>query len=679
MSFVAVAVPRPLQGLYTYRVSSEQAALLRKGGWVVVPFGRSKTHAFIVERDLDEKNLGDVALDKIKSIHEIGDPELGVPETVFDLCNWVSAYYQVALGEVLAAAAPASALGLRTKGAPREWDTRSFEPTRVTLTPAQNKAYEGLEAAWKTRSSVLLDGVTGSGKTELYLKLARAALAEGRSVLLLVPEIALTPQLHSRFEAGLGTRVGLWHSAIPNGQRRDQWNALLKGHIRVLVGARSAIFAPLRDLGLIIVDEEHDPTYKQDERVRYHARDVAIVRGKKEKACVVLGSATPSLESLTLASAGKHRYVPLKERVHADAGLPDVKIVHLKKEELVPNMQAPFAKETIEAIRQEIERGKQVMIYLNRRGFAAFLVCSDCGEVPQCQNCSVSMTFHKRPRSLVCHSCGYREAVPETCSKCFGAFIPAGAGTESLEEELPKRIPGFKSIRLDRDQITSATRLEAALEEFRSGGANVLIGTQMLAKGHDFPNVTLVVVVLADALFRWPDFRANERAYQVLTQVSGRAGRGAERGKVIIQTFAPDHSVLQVVTGAKSVESLLSEEKEIRTVLGYPPFGRLARLRFDHPTQEVAKRVAQTIALNLSQISGKPGEPDAFEILGPTEAMVERVKGIYRWELMIRARQVSAVQRAIASARKICHNVIQGGDQSRNWPMIVDIDPYQSN
>jgi primosomal protein N' (replication factor Y) len=671
---ISVAVPRPLPGLFTYRLPSHLAPLVKLGGWVKVPFGRSITHAFIVEspKDISEISAG-IKSDALKEVLEVSDPEQSLPDDVMALCRWAHEYYCVPLGEVLNCAASLGSMKKQLKPRRTKIKKRIENFSPHILTSDQMFAVGELEKLLlRGKETALLHGVTGSGKTEVYIELTKRALSLGKNVIVLVPEIALTPQLHQRFEENLNIEVGLWHSAVAMGQRQRQFTALKKGELRVVVGARSAVFAPLPRLGLIIVDEEHDPTYKQLDRVWYNARDLAVVRGKLTQSLVILGSATPSFETRERVFEGKYSKATLKSRI-ACSGLPQIEMVDLKEEPKLENIQAPMAVKTVKAIQDVIDAGEQVIIYLNRRGFASFLLCKDCGEVTHCQTCSISLTVHKKSLEMRCHVCGHREEIPDFCKKCKSTNLHAmGAGTESLEIEIPQIISGAKVLRLDRDQVTSATRLEQILNEFRRGDANVLLGTQMLVKGHDFPGVTLVVVVLADSLFRWPDFRAPERAFQVLKQVAGRAGRGEKPGRVLIQTFDPHHMVLQVIEGKVSEESFIESERQLRQALSYPPFGRLARLRFESNSRQTVIERSKKVTeyLNSTFVSDPTLSSMSqrnLELLGPSEAFLERAKGIYRWDLLLKARDIGALQKAIHCSQELCVR--------NKWPLIVDVDP----
>jgi len=424
------------------------------------------------------------------------------------------------------------------------------------------------------------------------------------------------------------------------------------------------VFAPLQNLGLIVVDEEHDPSYKQEDRLRYNARDLAVLRAKKTGANILLGSATPSFESYERVHEKKYALVKLLERPTAVQLTNDIEIVDLTKHDLVPKTQSPFATRTVEALNETLSRGEQAMIFLNRRGFSAFLLCQDCGEVPGCPDCSISLTFHKKRAELRCHQCGYSTPVPEQCSSCHCVnLLPMGSGTESLEDDLKPYLPQMRAVRLDRDQITSVKRLTEVLEGFRKGESNVLTGTQMLVKGHDFPNVTLVVVVLADGLFRWPDFRSVERAYQILAQVSGRAGRSEKRGRVLFQTYQPEHPVLKVLKGEKDLESFRKEELELREALHYPPFFRLARLRTEHTSPKKAQENAEFLAANLRASEAAT----QVELLGPSEAFIAKMKGTYRYDLLIKSKEIGPVSSLLKSARLL--------SQKNDFHLIVDMDP----
>ncbi|MEK7690145.1 MAG: primosomal protein N' [Bdellovibrionota bacterium] len=725
---VSVAIPRPVEGLFTYRLPRDLANEIRVGGWVRVPFGRTITHAYVVEppRELLPDTLAKAGLriEQLKDVLEAGGLDAILPDDVLQLCRWAHEYYLAPLGEVLNCALPAPVLRPPKRLSKKEPETGEGRPAAglvvdvarnhagLIFNEEQAAAIENLDRLRRSTETggpvqtALLQGITGSGKTEVYIELARRVLAEGKSVLILVPEIALTPQIHDRFEGGLGHSVGLWHSALSDGKRREMWRNVREGRIRVLIGARSAVFAPLVDLGLIVIDEEHDPTYKQEERVRYHARDLALVRAKAARAMVLLGSATPSLETRERVLDGKYAvaYLTKRARGHEGAKPPTIEFVDLRTEERLdqpalvvtlattapdgtrvapapppPAIRAPFARKTLEAIRETIAVGGQVMVFLNRRGFAAFLVCEECGETRECPSCSISLTVHQKAGRLKCHVCGFQEAIPIQCGKCEGtALKPQGAGTESLELELPPLIgEGIKSLRLDRDQISSATRLETVLDQFRRGEAQVLLGTQMLVKGHDFPGVTLVVVVLADALFRWPDFRAPERAFQVLKQIAGRAGRGSLPGRVLIQTFNPEFPVLGALLTDEAEAKFLEGERELRQALGYPPFGRLARLRFESPEREEAcERATRVAALVQGKIPKTPGEATVgaglaiaeIELLGPSEAFLERAKGVYRWDILIKARRIEQLRPLLKAAGNECYR--------HRWPFLVDVDPY---
>jgi len=655
MYVVDIALPRPLDHFFTYIVPEEHLQNTKQGRWVKVPFGRGSSFGFVVsEPRIFDSSKDSLDVSKLKPIQKMSDDLTSIPDHVLSLCRWAADYYQCSLGEMLSMAIPLSAIEKEVKS--RIQDTHPGEMRKLTLNDEQEQALKTIRS--HLNDVILLQGVTGSGKTEVYIERAKEVLKEGRGVIFLVPEIALTPQLEERIRQGLGQPIAVIHSALSDGQRREYWLKLKQGELRVAVGARSALFAPIANCGLIVVDEEHDSSYKQEERARYHARDLAIVRGKQEKAQVILGSATPSMETLERVREGRFQFAQLKQRI-VNRELPQMKLVDLTEEGKVEVIQAPFAQSTLNAIQDTLKRGEKVMVYLNRRGFASFLTCEDCGAVKECPNCSISLTFHKKQGQLRCHTCDHVERAPDACHECRGdKLLPVGAGTESLEEQLPLLIPEMKALRLDRDQITSNTRLKQVLEDFRNGDYNTLMGTQMLVKGHDFSDVTLVVVVLADSLFRWPDFRSNERAYQILVQVAGRAGRGEKLGEVLIQTYDVEHPVLQAVTGKITEEAFYQEERELRQMLSYPPFSRLLRLRLENESKTVLDREARQLSHALT----------GYDLLGPSEPVIERVRGLHRLDFTLKSLKIQDIHLCALKAKKMT--------SSFNSTLLVDVDPY---
>ncbi len=536
---------------------------------------------------------------------------------------------------------------------------------RHVLNSFQQAAFDNIKAALESRqfTPFLLRGVTGSGKTEVYLRSIEEALRLGRGALLLVPEIALTPAVASQFFQRFGDRVAMLHSAFSDAERADQWRRIQTGAATVVVGTRSSVFAPVRNLGLILVDEEHDGSYKQEEVPRYHGRDVAIMRAQAAGACVVLGSATPSLESRYNVEKGKYRLLELPERIE-QRPLPKVELVDMRVEFLETRQQAIFSRRLLEAIRERLESGEQTMLLLNRRGFSSFVACRACGERVQCVNCSVTLTYHKRDRRMLCHYCGYAERVPTACPKCASEHIYfLGTGSEKVEEELHREFPDARIARLDRDTVNGKRDYETVLGGFREGNFDILVGTQMIAKGHDIPNVTLVGVVSADIGLGMPDFRAAERTFQILMQVAGRAGRGHLPGTVIIQTINPDHYAIRLAA-AQDYQLFYEKELQFRRMMRYPPFSALANVLVRSEKQEDALRMSTEIGRLLDQ------PKEQVKVLGPAEAPVPRLKNEFRYQLLIKS-----------GSRKILNEILQGLRQyavRNRWPataLVIDVDP----
>ena len=536
---------------------------------------------------------------------------------------------------------------------------------RHTLNPAQQAAFEQIRDAILTRQfqTFLLHGVTGSGKTEVYLTAIETVLEQGRSALLLVPEIALTPAMAGQFFLRFGDRVAILHSAFTDVERTEQWRRIRSGKASVVVGTRSGVFAPVRDLGLIVVDEEHDGSYKQEETPRYNGRDVAVVRAQQAGACVVLGSATPSLESRYNVERGKYTLLELPGRIE-ERPMPMVELIDMRQEFLETRKQATFSRKLEEAIGQRLENGEQTIVLLNRRGFSSFVACRSCGERVQCMNCSLTLTFHKRDRRLLCHYCGYAEKIPSVCPKCSSEHIYfMGLGSERVEEELHRAFPAARVARLDRDTVTGKRQYETILHDFREGNYDILVGTQMIAKGHDIPNVTLVGVVSADVGLGVPDFRAAERTFQLLTQVAGRAGRGSVPGIVLIQTINPDHYAVRIAA-AQDYQAFYEKELAFRRMMRYPPFSAMANVLVRSEKKEMAMRLSSELGILLTP------PPEKLRIMGPAEAPVARVKNEYRYQFLIKAASRTALNELLQRIRSFA--------LERKWgatALVIDVDP----
>ncbi|MDE3167076.1 MAG: primosomal protein N' [Acidobacteriota bacterium] len=536
---------------------------------------------------------------------------------------------------------------------------------RHTLNPAQQAAFDAISGAITARrfQTFLLHGVTGSGKTEVYLSAIETALAQGRGALLLVPEIALTPQMAGQFFARFGNRVAILHSAFTDVERTGQWRRIQSGEASVVVGTRSGVFAPVRDLGLIVVDEEHDGSYKQEETPRYNGRDVAIVRAQGAGACVVLGSATPSLESRYNTEKGKYTLLELPGRIEARP-LPAVELIDMRQEFLETRKQDTFSRALTEALAARVESGEQTIVMLNRRGFSAFVACRACGERVQCVNCSLTLTYHKRDRRLLCHYCGYAEKVPSACPKCQSDKIYfLGLGSERVEEELHRAFPAARIARLDRDTVTGKRQYESILQNFREGDYDILVGTQMIAKGHDIPNVTLVGVVSADIGLGMPDFRAAERTFQLLTQVAGRAGRGALPGTVLVQTINPDHYAVRLAA-AQDYAAFYEKELHFRRMMLYPPFSAMANVLVRAEKKEAAMRMSGELGMLLTP------PPEKLRIMGPAEAPVPRLKNEYRYQFLVKAASRKALNELLQTVRNYALKQKWGATA-----LVIDVDP----
>ncbi|MGC9329399.1 MAG: replication restart helicase PriA, partial [Candidatus Hinthialibacter sp.] len=514
------------------------------------------------------------------------------------------------------------------------------EPSASTfsLTEEQTSAIGAIHQALQQKQfkTILLHGVTGSGKTEVYLRAIETCLQMGKSALVLIPEISLTPQTMDRFRSRFGGEVGILHSALGQGERYDEWRLTKQGKRRIVVGTRSAIFAPLQNLGILIVDEEHDGSYKQsDPSPRYHARDLAVTRAHMAGFVCLLGSATPSTESYYNTQIKKYHRIQLKKRV-SPHGLPNVQLIDMRgrsEEEEILSVELQSA------LCDRVQKKQQSILFLNRRGFATTLSCSQCGHVITCPHCSVAMVYHRRQNLLICHHCDARTPLPETCPECQEKFIrQQGFGTERIVHELEEKMPGARVVRLDRDTTRKKGDHDRLLTPFRKGEADILVGTQMIAKGLDFPNVTLVGVINADYALSLPDFRASERTFFLLTQVAGRAGRGRRPGDVVIQTYCPDHYSVQLAI-KQNYEAFYEKEIRYRRLIGFPPFTRIVLWRIEAAGEETARgRAWELYSILTEGLRGQTG----VTLLPPVEAPLYRLRDYYRWQVALKSRDYRA-------------------------------------
>ncbi len=536
---------------------------------------------------------------------------------------------------------------------------------RHPLNPHQQAALDAITEALQTGEfrSFLLQGVTGSGKTEVYMHAIEAVLARGRNALMLVPEIALTPAMAGHFYHRFGDKVAILHSAFHDSERASQWRRVQSGEASVVVATRSGVYAPLPNLGLILVDEEHDGSYKQEETPRYHGRDVAVYRASMHKAVVVLGSATPSLETRYNAQQGKYQRLLLPERV-SGRPLPEVDIIDMRQEFLETHSKDPFSRRMADEVTERLAKQEQVMVLHNRRGFSTQVVCRSCGHAAGCPHCALTLTYHRRHKRMLCHYCGYSETVPKVCSQCASEHLHfVGAGSEKIEDFLHQYFPGARIVRMDRDTVGGKRGYENILEGFRDGAYDILVGTQMIAKGHDIPNVTLVCVVTADAALSLPDFRAAERTFQLLTQVAGRAGRGFTPGKVLVQTMHPDHYAV-TLAAAQDYEAFYETEVAFRQQLRYPPFAFLANVLLRHEKQEEAMRMATEVKWLLDP------PPEQMRVMGPAEAPVPKLKSEFRYQILLKSASRASLRRVILRIREHAAQM-----QWKATSVVLDVDP----
>ncbi len=676
-SFVEVAFAIPLNRLFTYSAEGDSSFV---GCRVLAPFGRKGNRIGYVVKQTDQAPSFPT-----KSILKRLDPESFIDDSMLELARWVAERYLCSLGEALACVVPpALAAPKRSpkmveerRGRPLclpETESRLRADTGVrpyTLTAEQSRALAPLFAAVDAQKfqPFLLRGITNSGKTEVYLRAMDRVIQQGRQTLFLLPEIALTPPFTDQLRQRYGSqKVGLWHSGLSGGERYRTWSAVKKGDLHVLLGARSAVFAPFPKLGAIILDEEHESSYKQDDRPRYHTREVAIKRAELSSAVLVMGSATPSLESYWKAKEGVYTLLELTSRVE-QRSLPPVELIDRRapadKTQKRSASWAVFSEPLKLAIEQRLAKREQVMLFVNRRGFTPFLRCTKCGWVSRCPKCSTTMTLHLSDeklssiRYMQCHACSRREPFPVDCPACHSMRLHQyGIGTQKVEEEIKKLFPFVKAARLDRDIASQRRQHEKIYRDFVDGRLDVLVGTQMIAKGFDFPNVTLVGVVDADVSLHLPDFRSAERTFDLLTQVAGRTGRGSSKGKVLVQTHHPEHYALQA---AQEHDYVRFYEQEIsdRERLKYPPFCSLINLVLRTTKEGDAHKAGEDLFTKLESLNS------GADLLGPAPAPYSRLRNQFRYQILIKGNDATLAP---------CLRFLRGYRPAKAY-LSVDVDP----
>jgi primosomal protein N' (replication factor Y) len=644
--FLKLAFDVPLRGTFTYR--NDPSAPASFGLRVEAPFGRRSATGYVVA----ELEACDIDPGQVKQITRVIDKEPFFDASTLALARWMAGMYYCGVGEALAAMLPTARR--EPSSSSMEADDVEIEASPLALSDEQRTALERITSS--PAGIHYLYGLTGSGKTEVFLQAAEATLAEGRGVIYLVPEIALTGQVAEAAQRRFGPRCAVIHSRLTPSRKLAEWRRILRGEADVVVGARSAVFAPVRKLGLIVIDEEHESSYKAGNAPRYHARQVAMRRRASEGARLVMGSATPSAEAWSLMEEGSVERLVLTKRLSGGAP-PKVEIVDMRGE------HGAISARLADAIRETHNSGGQSILFLNRRGFSYFFQCRSCGAEIRCRNCSVSLTWHKDRGALVCHYCGYRVAPPSACPECGSLDVGwAGFGTERVEEDAARLFPGMRVMRLDADSTSRKGELERMLAEFREGKADILLGTQMVAKGLNFPRVKTVGVVLADTSLNLPDFRAAERTFSLVVQVAGRAGRFTPDGRVILQTFRPESQVMRLAAAA-DLPGFYALELSARKELGFPPYSRLVRIVFRSKERgraaEAAAAFAREAALAL---------PAGTDILGPAECPLGLVAGTARWQLIFRAPGLKAMHAALGA-------LLERWDCPSSVRIEPDVDP----
>ncbi len=634
----SVAVNAPLAAPLTYKGTLD----LKPGQWVEVPLGRRKAQGLLIG---PQTNSSPTEFEIKNILSSMDYPAM--PCNYLQWLVWLAEYYNYPLGLVASSSLPPlakkNARGSRKPSVTPEKHLK--EPPK--LTSEQKVCIDSILPTMGSYAAHLIHGVTGSGKTEIYLQLLEKTLQRGQSGLVLVPEISLTPQLIDRFIARFGQKVAVLHSQLTDRERTEQWWAMVQQEKQILIGARSALFCPVNNLGLIVIDEEHEPSFKQEEKLKYHARDAAVMLAYLSSCPILLGSATPSLESWHNAQEGKYQLHSLKNRV-AETPLPEIQVINMRDQNeesrppelLQANIPKWLSTELYLKIQETLKRKRQVALFLNRRGMAQVIFCPDCGHVRECPNCDISLTLHAKTH-LICHYCDYHENFKTLCPDCNeGELTPLGLGTELVEKEISKLFPEANVARADRDEITTRKELEDMIQNMESGHIDILIGTQMIAKGLDFQKLELVGLLLADIGFNLPDFRSSERSFQLITQMSGRAGRhissAEERGQVLVQTYNPEHTALRYAL-AHDYKGFAEQELAARRELHYPPYGKLLSIRLQSAELGRVQEAARTLTGRAHHVQEQNLIFKPIEILGPAPAPMAKLRGQFRYNVLLKA------------------------------------------
>jgi primosomal protein N' (replication factor Y) len=660
-----IAVDAPIHGCLTYQEPQNLAGQIVPGSVVLVPLGKRKALGIV----LDKANK--VPDFELKPIHELDLDYQPLASKHLRWLEWMAKYYQHPIGRVTSLALPPLKKQLKQRKSNRPPVVPQLESDQAqNFTEEQLSVFENIRQHQKF-SVHLLFGVTGSGKTEVYLQLLEEVLKTGKRGLVLVPEISLTPQLVHRFSSRFGDQIAVLHSQLTDRERANQWFEMVSGEKKILIGARSALFCPIEDWGLIIVDEEHEGSFKQDEKLKYHGRDAAIMLAKYVDCPIVLGSATPSLESYKNSIEGKYHLHRMTKRVEERA-LPQIQIVDMREEVKRDGKPDWMSEALLLALQTTLEKKEQSALFLNRRGIAQVVLCRSCGHTLECPNCDISLTLHAKSH-LVCHYCDYHEDFKLSCPSCKeGELAPVGLGTEKVEEDLRILFPQARLARADRDEIQNRVDMENLIFSMEKGEIDILIGTQMIAKGLDFPKLNLVGLVLADIGFNLPDFRSTERSFQLITQVSGRAGRhvkpGESPGQVFIQTYNPDHPSLEFSVSNNFI-AFADQEMMHRAALSYPPYGRLISFRIQGSKLGQVQQACQTLASRARKLQQQFEPYSSIEILGPAEAAIAKLRGQFRYHLLLKGQTSS-------SMTAFCQQVQGDLDWLPSGVRIsVDVDP----